>query len=344
MNVCSKRKPWLAAILLNWLIPAVPAQAVSFDCAKAQTKVEELICADADLSKLDEELNAAYKFAVHNEKQTESIRQSQKQWMKERNGCEDADCLKATYQARIQKLTVMPDQVGAETQVVGSVTSEKPIFTNEIDKLKFMQRIVRQNVFKSRSFPSNSKLCEQFLKDFTAGKHVQAVEPDVIADNENDPRLSKWHDCEDAEQKAENVLEYRFLSFLGGPTYRYYHIELDGNPKNGKEDVIYTEFVKKKFDFAGKTSLELSGATGYAWVDLKDCVVKGGAGIGTADAITPLLPDMYRLSMIVKYLNRNLEVHLYPIGETYHFYTENFETGKPGSSCAWHEPYLEPKK
>ncbi len=31
-------------------------QAASFDCGKAGTKVEKLICADAELSKLDEKL------------------------------------------------------------------------------------------------------------------------------------------------------------------------------------------------------------------------------------------------------------------------------------------------
>lgn len=42
--------------LLGLLVLALPAQAASFDCAKAGTKVEKLICGDVELSKLDEEL------------------------------------------------------------------------------------------------------------------------------------------------------------------------------------------------------------------------------------------------------------------------------------------------
>lgn len=331
-------------IMFAGLVLATTAQAASFDCAKAGTKVEKLICADAGLSKLDEELNAAYKTALQDEKQADSIKQMQKQWMKERNGCADAVCVKRAYETRLLSLAVThtspDDSVAVKKKATSPITSEKPTFTNESDKLKFMQGIIRQHVFKSPDFPPNSKFCEQFLTDFTSGKKVVAVEPDVITDDENDPRLKKWHGCKDAEQQAENVPVYRYLNNLGGPPYRYYQIELDGNPKNGKEDVIYTEVIKGEFDFGGKVHPTLSGATGYAWVDLKSCVVKGGAGIGGANAIMPLLPKAYRLSMIVKYRNRNLEVDLYPLGTTYRFGTNAFvaDLNHRGHSCAWYEP------
>lgn len=90
--------------LFGLLALALPAQAASFDCAKASTKVEKLICSDDVLSKLDEELNAAYKTALQDEKQADSIKQAQKQWVKERNVCEDAGCLEMTYRSRIDEL------------------------------------------------------------------------------------------------------------------------------------------------------------------------------------------------------------------------------------------------
>src|SRR5215472_14292419 len=40
------------------------SQAASFDCAKAQTKVEKLICSNPTLSKADDALAAAYKKAM----------------------------------------------------------------------------------------------------------------------------------------------------------------------------------------------------------------------------------------------------------------------------------------
>jgi uncharacterized protein YecT (DUF1311 family) len=53
----------LAALLLIALISplgATPATAASFDCAKARTKVEKLICKDPQLSRQDEDLAKAY--------------------------------------------------------------------------------------------------------------------------------------------------------------------------------------------------------------------------------------------------------------------------------------------
>lgn len=50
--------PVLAGLLL--LLVAAPATAASFDCAKARTKVEKLICKDPQLSRQDEDLAKAY--------------------------------------------------------------------------------------------------------------------------------------------------------------------------------------------------------------------------------------------------------------------------------------------
>ncbi len=88
------------------LVMALPAQGASFDCGKSATKIEKLICGDAELSKLDEELNAAYKTAMRDEKLADSIKQAQKQWMKERNGCAEVGCVKLAYETRLSSLTV----------------------------------------------------------------------------------------------------------------------------------------------------------------------------------------------------------------------------------------------
>lgn len=90
---------------LAWLVLGYPAYAASFDCSKAQTKVEKLICADAELSKLDEDLAAAYTNALKEDGKAASVRRAQKQWVKERNGCVDAACVKNAYQSRAGTFT-----------------------------------------------------------------------------------------------------------------------------------------------------------------------------------------------------------------------------------------------
>ena len=95
---------WNLLLPLLALCWASSAQAAGFDCARAGTAVEKMICADAELSKLDDEMAAAYKTALQNEKRATSIRQKQEQWLKKRNICHDADCVKRAYAAGLRGL------------------------------------------------------------------------------------------------------------------------------------------------------------------------------------------------------------------------------------------------
>jgi uncharacterized protein len=92
-----------AAFLLSISIPAA-SYAASFDCKKATTEVEKMICADTVLSKLDEELSAAYNSSRQGMKQDGGIKLSQKKWLKKRNDCKNAICLKKHYEARLSVL------------------------------------------------------------------------------------------------------------------------------------------------------------------------------------------------------------------------------------------------
>lgn len=116
MSTYLKRNTWFALGVMCAFFVAQATVAASFDCAKAGTKVEKFICGDAELSKLDEELNAAYKAALQDEKQAEYIKQVQKLWMKERNGCADAGCVRTAYRDRISKLTGTSNAAGASAQ------------------------------------------------------------------------------------------------------------------------------------------------------------------------------------------------------------------------------------
>jgi uncharacterized protein YecT (DUF1311 family) len=87
-----------------WLTMTLSAQAASFDCGMAGTKVEHIICDNQEISKLDEELSAAYKTAVQDKQKTDTVKQAQKGWMKERNLCSDADCLEMNYRGRLDEL------------------------------------------------------------------------------------------------------------------------------------------------------------------------------------------------------------------------------------------------
>jgi tetratricopeptide (TPR) repeat protein len=105
------------------------SRAASFNCEKADTKIEKMICGDAELSKLDEKLNAAYRTASSDEKQAASIKQAQRQWINDRNNCADADCVKRAYVAQLQTMASSSDTSGANPEHGMSMktdTVEKP--------------------------------------------------------------------------------------------------------------------------------------------------------------------------------------------------------------------------
>ncbi len=95
-----------AGIILSWTILLSPTvQAASFDCAKAATKIEKLICGDVGLSKLDEDLNKTYlKILERNDVKQQAVR-NQRQWLKDiRNICQSIECLNNAYVIRIKEI------------------------------------------------------------------------------------------------------------------------------------------------------------------------------------------------------------------------------------------------
>jgi glucose/arabinose dehydrogenase/uncharacterized protein YecT (DUF1311 family) len=98
----------LTWILLLAACHAGAAHAASFDCRKAGTKVETLVCADPGLSKLDDRLAEAYESALARATAPTVVENSQVAWLRtQRNACGDADCLRREYTARIAALQAM---------------------------------------------------------------------------------------------------------------------------------------------------------------------------------------------------------------------------------------------
>ncbi|ETR69591.1 MAG: hypothetical protein OMM_03841 [Candidatus Magnetoglobus multicellularis str. Araruama] len=79
-----------------------------FDCKKASTKVEKLICGNSVLNALDEKLNETY-FKTKKQlpkKQFDSVQKEQKKWVKSRNKslCRDEKSCIIAYCDRLRKL------------------------------------------------------------------------------------------------------------------------------------------------------------------------------------------------------------------------------------------------
>jgi uncharacterized protein len=93
--------------VVTFLLLMTSAHAASFDCAKATSKVEKLICKDPVLSSLDEELGRMYQQALSNSDNSTQQIARQKQWLRDaRNKCGDVTCLKLLYPNRIYELSI----------------------------------------------------------------------------------------------------------------------------------------------------------------------------------------------------------------------------------------------
>lgn len=96
-----------ALYLFGWLVMSLPVQAASFDCGKAVSKIEKLICGNDELSKLDETLSKTYRQAhARSGDDKPQVIEEQRQWLKITHmSCKDAACLKELYAKRIHELT-----------------------------------------------------------------------------------------------------------------------------------------------------------------------------------------------------------------------------------------------
>lgn len=99
--IAMTRPPALFPLLATLILGSATAFAAGFDCAKAATPVEKMICADAGLSRLDETLATVYAARAADS----AVKTEQRQWLRQvRNACATPACLATAYQQRIADL------------------------------------------------------------------------------------------------------------------------------------------------------------------------------------------------------------------------------------------------
>jgi len=78
----------------------------SFNCGKASTNAERLICSSQELCQVDVQLAQAYKAARKNAADKESVKREQIEWLKtQRDVCSDTTSMLQAYQTRIAQLS-----------------------------------------------------------------------------------------------------------------------------------------------------------------------------------------------------------------------------------------------
>lgn len=84
------------------------AKAASFDCAKASTGVERMICEDPETSDLDSEYGAVFEGLLARSSAKADVRSGARSWLTNvRNRCQDSGCLRAAYRERIANIRAL---------------------------------------------------------------------------------------------------------------------------------------------------------------------------------------------------------------------------------------------
>lgn len=93
----------------------------SFDCAKASSSVEGMICGSRELSALDVQMAAAYKAAPA----SRELRATQVEWRKSaRDACQEESCVAGAYKTRLEVLSAMS---GAQATAAPAASGTNPV-------------------------------------------------------------------------------------------------------------------------------------------------------------------------------------------------------------------------
>src|SRR5262245_28989517 len=95
---------FLLGAALSYSVLMTFAQAATFDCKRASSFAEKVICSDSRLASMDDQLGRLYKNALSASSDSEGLKAEQKAWLSLRNQCKDSDCIMKAYTDRISAL------------------------------------------------------------------------------------------------------------------------------------------------------------------------------------------------------------------------------------------------
>ncbi|WP_225875041.1 lysozyme inhibitor LprI family protein [Pseudomonas bananamidigenes] len=125
------------ALLLTSLVFAANSHAASFDCAGASSPVEKAVCADPNISGLDEKLGELWTTTLTKVADPKALKADQRLWLKQRNRCAaSGSCLRREYLMRLKALEYVarPFSWNATWQMIPwSVSSSAEVTTKRLD-------------------------------------------------------------------------------------------------------------------------------------------------------------------------------------------------------------------
>lgn len=188
------------------ILVSTVSHSASFNCDKASTKVEHLICSDEQLGLLDEGLARNYKSlrTSFSPQKANTLRKEQRLWLKERNSkCSNVSECKNTYSVRIAKLgSMLTKSKKLTTHDIYEKFNMRSIFSSYGQRLKYYCESYPKNFFSKAKHVSENRLELESGDDFwvftikerniihitnqiTSGTYNSETRYEIYFDNEN---------------------------------------------------------------------------------------------------------------------------------------------------------------
>jgi uncharacterized protein len=269
-TVVAARAIALAAAML--LMLPTPTYAASFDCAKAATKVEHLVCDNPKLSELDSKLGQDYQDVLGkaNDEQKQSVMAEQKHWLQHtRDVCETETCLKHAYWSRQAALEAWFEP-------------RSPLHQKESDKAEDIKKVLAT----APLYPTyDTPFCQQVFEDLKQMKGIRFVDPVAQTQSYEDPALDPWKkNCQSAPpfhftygcaggvnipENADAVLRLCEASY-GLPPFKIYELPPSGSSKE-KRYIFYNDEGYGPMNWEHKPDVG-RGFSGFRQIHVTQCM------------------------------------------------------------------------
>jgi uncharacterized protein len=242
--------------------------AASFDCLKASTAVERMICADPEVSKLDEDLNVKYKEQLLKATKSDLIRQRQHYWLKKRNSCNNIGCINIYYHKRIAELIEREKELKdlrLKLEIPKYSKDESPAFcTRLLDSIKrwedvtILAPIVTANTIDDPMLRKHFKRCDPL-------KFIKSVEIE--------PRIWNANNLDSASEEEREGFGSVSIATKG---FKLYQANINNDSANKEELILYGAGRRPEWSDDSDISFDL---TYFNVIDTQQCRIVNSAQV-----------------------------------------------------------------
>jgi uncharacterized protein len=145
-----------------------------------------MICADPELSALDENLSKVFKEAMKSTDDKDQLKKDQFAWMKERNKCKSDKCIKLKYQ---EKLVLFEN-----AKYINQLKIDKNVSMYYVDYHILIPELQNGKYQPRKECMQCQKngICEAFIDDIKNNLNIEWLVPTVQATTFDDPSLHQY--------------------------------------------------------------------------------------------------------------------------------------------------------